>query len=359
MPSQEEFEKDDTLVNLRKDYTHLKYEFSKLIYSDSDRTPPRVRGSITTAGTALETILKYMLIKEGKEALIEDSPGKFIGLNDLIKLAQFYIPKEQNIHVLSIMKWRNHVAHGNRIDKLNEHELTVVNSAFNSIIEWFFGTYLNYQIPELPDYPNTSNDSKGPRTDEYGPDPYEWEPIKSTRAWAKIENQKQMLRKRRKFKIQLLALFFVSIIALVGYLFLNKSKSRTLNKEQFYDLMVKYYTRINGANFDSKEFFAESVSQFITYQNITPKKINEIVAENIDYIDGKTILDRESIHIVRTEGNISFWEYNIQYMCYRKSLTKFQNCKVEIEIGLTRENKIVSYKELKVSDLRFSAKKFN
>jgi hypothetical protein len=43
----------------------------------------------------------------------------------------------------------------------------------------------------------------------------------------------------------------------------------------------------------------------------------------------------------------------VNYNCYRRSKDKNQFCKVNVEVGFNENNKIVSYKELKIEDLRF------
>jgi hypothetical protein len=125
-------------------------------------------------------------------------------------------------------------------------------------------------------------------------------------------------------------------------------------------ILSRYYYDINNSNFDATNYFSEYVSQFITKRNITPNDINILFNENDEFVEAQSRILDNRILFERTENNISYFKYWVDYNCYRRSKNKYQFCKVNVEVGFNENNKIVSYKELKVRDLRFEdVEKYN
>jgi len=125
-------------------------------------------------------------------------------------------------------------------------------------------------------------------------------------------------------------------------------------------ILSKYYYDINNSNFDATNYFSEYVSQFITRRNVTPNDINILFNENDEFVEAQSRILDNRILFERTEKNISYFKYWVDYNCYRRSKNKYQFCKVNVEVGFDENNKIVSYKELKLKDLRFEeVEKYN
>ena len=125
------------------------------------------------------------------------------------------------------------------------------------------------------------------------------------------------------------------------------------NQNDALKILSKYYYDINNSNFDATNYFSEYVSQFITKRNVTPNDINILFNENDEFVEAQSRILDNRILFERTENNISYFKYWVDYNCYRRSKNKYQFCKVNVEVGFNENNKIVSYKELKVKDLRF------
>jgi hypothetical protein len=131
------------------------------------------------------------------------------------------------------------------------------------------------------------------------------------------------------------------------------SNSTQTSQEDALKILSQYYYDINNSNFDASNYFSENVSQFITRHDITPNDINIIFNQNNEFIRGQSQIVNNEILFERTENNISYYSYWVDYNCYRRSKDKNQFCKVSVEVGFNEMSKIVSYKELKIEDLRF------
>jgi len=131
------------------------------------------------------------------------------------------------------------------------------------------------------------------------------------------------------------------------------SNSTQTSQEDVLKILSQYYHDINNSNFDAFNYFSENISQFITRRNITPNDINTIFNQNNEFIRGQSQIVNNEILFQRTENNISYYSYWVDYNCYRRSKEKNQFCKVNVEVGFNEMNKIASYKELKIEDLRF------
>ena len=75
--------------------------------------------------------------------------------------------------------------------------------------------------------------------------------------------------------------------------------------------------------------------------------------KNNEFIDGVSKIYNNEIFYERSENNIDIYSFWVDYSCYRRSKGMNQFCKVNIEVSLKKKKKIVSYRELKVEDLKF------
>ena len=125
------------------------------------------------------------------------------------------------------------------------------------------------------------------------------------------------------------------------------------NTEDALKILSQYYYDINNSNFDANTYFSENVSQFISRHNLTPNDINTIFNQNNEFLRGQSEILNNQINFERTENNLNYYSYWVDYSCYRKSKNKNEFCKVNVEVGFDENNKITSYKELRLSDLRF------
>lgn len=133
--------------------------------------------------------------------------------------------------------------------------------------------------------------------------------------------------------------------------------SQTNNKDSeklFLKIINQYYNDCNMGEFFAKNYFSQSVIQFITAKNLTPSKIDDIFLNNKEFINSKSYVINNEISYDRTENGVDYYIYWINYSCHRKSLNKKQNCKIQVEIGFDKQNKIKSYRETKVTNLHFT-----
>jgi hypothetical protein len=148
------------------------------------------------------------------------------------------------------------------------------------------------------------------------------------------------------------------VIIILGVLLYVKNKERDkipkeITAEEALNLLSQYYEDLNNSSMDANNYFAENVSDFISRHNVSPKEINQILSQNNEYVNGESAIKNDEVTYQRKEDNISYYRYWIDYHCYRKSKNKNEFCKVNIEVGFNENNQITSYKQLKVSDLRF------
>ncbi len=118
-------------------------------------------------------------------------------------------------------------------------------------------------------------------------------------------------------------------------------------------MMENYYNDVTNETFEASNYFAEEVKVFISRKNCTPIDINEINKGNDEFSDRHVMIIDESMLFNHFEEEIQYWEYWIDFTCYRSSKSKYQLCKVKIEIGIDPNGKLVSYRETQVTDLQF------
>ncbi len=127
-----------------------------------------------------------------------------------------------------------------------------------------------------------------------------------------------------------------------------------ISQDQLLNFITQYYIDISSNNFEAENYFSNNVTQYITRKNVSPYDINTFHKNNEEYInENSTIIDNE-INLDRTEGEINYYNYWIDFNCFRKSKNKYQKCKVKVEIGIDDKNKIKSYRELEVTNLEFT-----
>ena len=116
-----------------------------------------------------------------------------------------------------------------------------------------------------------------------------------------------------------------------------------------------YYTALNNEGFDANKWFAEKVSAYISKSNITPDEINRLHRENTEFVNKNCAIQDSSFTLNRTENEINYFQFECNFTCYRTSKNKYQSCNIQVEIGINSTNdKFTSYKELKVSNLKFT-----
>ena len=132
-------------------------------------------------------------------------------------------------------------------------------------------------------------------------------------------------------------------------------KVEQMQTEEVSNIIENYYGDLVNGNFDAYNYYASEVKQFIQMRNTTPDVINEINQTNEEYSQKNITISYETIsfdHIA--SDDIQYWTYLIHFSCYRASRSKYQRCNVRVEVGFDTEGKLVSYRELEVTDLEYT-----
>lgn len=125
------------------------------------------------------------------------------------------------------------------------------------------------------------------------------------------------------------------------------------NQNSLVDKVKKYYLDITNNEFNASNYYADLVNQYITLINVTPDIINENFSNKQDYTNENVIFDESTFIFQKEFENIYYFNYSINYSCFRTRRNNMQNCDVDIEIGFDENFKIKSYKELEVRNLTF------
>lgn len=123
-------------------------------------------------------------------------------------------------------------------------------------------------------------------------------------------------------------------------------------KNKVNSILNNYYLDANSNNFNANNYFDQNVDAYIGVKNTTPNEINKFFANN-DFNEANSIFKENTLIFEENKGNLNFWSYWIEFSCYRPSKNKYQECKIKIIVGLNKQLKICSYKEVKVENLNF------
>ena len=117
-----------------------------------------------------------------------------------------------------------------------------------------------------------------------------------------------------------------------------------------------FYNAIVDKTFDANNYFSEKVETFITKSDLDPWLINEEMKNHYnEFTESKyEFADPIPITLIKSENGINYISFKFYYSTYRVSKSKQQSCNVTIEWGLDRNQKISSYKEIKIENLKFN-----
>ena len=118
--------------------------------------------------------------------------------------------------------------------------------------------------------------------------------------------------------------------------------------------LENYYSDLVANNFDAYTYYAPEVKQFIRRKNITPNEINEITQTNEEYSEKSITIAYETIVFDHNDAEDQYWTYWINFSCYRASRSEYQKCNVRVEVGFDEQGKLVSYREMEVTELEYS-----
>lgn len=121
-------------------------------------------------------------------------------------------------------------------------------------------------------------------------------------------------------------------------------------------IISNYYRDLEHKTFDAHSCFASDVLQYITKYNTTADEINSSLPYHYqEFKEEYFEIDPYSYHVFEdASGKVS---YSGLYKCYRTSKQKYQTCNVECEVIFNEKLKLISYRETKIENLKFTDKK--
>jgi len=307
------------------------------------------RGVIMSCGVNANEIVKYIASNEGIEITTTDSKGKikerdfFALILDLETKFSSKTPDSRGTNIMhNLRQFKNYGSHFFDIKQIQDYETDAVRG-YDKLERWFLDEYLSGKYEDV--IHRIEEDLK------------------------KEKKSVESVKKKKEFGDSLVIMFVGVIIFLVcyaifGWNFLNASGTESssnsvsiINKEQVNKLMNDYYESINSPNYNAFNFFDYNVRQFINAKNLTPDSINRIHANNTEFIGNNSKIIDESIELDSVSNNISYWHYRTDFLCFRNKRQQWESCIVPIFIELNLCNKLVSYKEGKAQNLKFTDKK--
>jgi len=141
------------LKNLKHGYDDLKKEISNITRKKHEATQTSRRGALTTSGVTAERILKYIYRREGKES--GHKPADKLMLDELIselseRAKPSILPHHVVTHLRTVQAWRNLGGHDKGdFNEVIDDTLIGVNIALNTVVSWFFESYLGGEFAEL------------------------------------------------------------------------------------------------------------------------------------------------------------------------------------------------------------------
>lgn len=359
----------DKIYREFKDFQHTINDLLNK-HSDDSASSTITRGAMTSAGANAEIILKYILEREGITVIknrgkinASDNPNKPAGLDDYIYTlnSKGFLPQEVRNHLKTIQDWRNHSAHGNYLDKVDESTIETINGAVKSLTRWFFedylkGEYAEYSISKKQVKLNTEN--ANPKKE------FEKKDFQIAPDYSILTKSKKV--QRRKSKVPAIILILVVLVGLYfsyDKFFANNSATNVekstgiTDKEEAYNFILSYFNSLSEKEYNADRFFAKEISTFYTKHNLNPTQIDVTRQLNTEYIDNKHDIDKESLNLFSTENGITYWRFWNDYVCYRPSKKKFQSCRVLMEFGINSDRKITSIKEIEIQNLKYSKSK--
>jgi hypothetical protein len=133
----------EELERLRHDYDDLRREVRSIRGQSGQRDLglARRRGVLSTAGTTAESLLKFVVRREGLDR--QSKPADKQMLEELIRTLAGVIPEHVQAHLRTVQTWRNLGAHDKGdIRQVDEDTLHGVLQALNQVVVWFFQSYM-------------------------------------------------------------------------------------------------------------------------------------------------------------------------------------------------------------------------
>lgn len=116
-----------------------------------------------------------------------------------------------------------------------------------------------------------------------------------------------------------------------------------------------YFDAVSGkTRFDARRYFADTVSHYISYLNITPDLIDETFKyDSKEYTCQKFFYDEDNIEFLKEVDGIRYYRFWMDFECYRTSKRKNQKSRIKVLYGLNAEQKISEFRNLEVESTTY------
>jgi len=134
------------IERLKHDFADLKAEIQELSnsFNQAQVSNSRKRGVYTSAGATCEAILKFIYQKDSTY----QKPVKKMMLDELLIKVADELPAQVMINFQTIQAWRNLGTHDkDDMRNIDSNSLIMVDMALSNIVNWFFSSYLNIEVP--------------------------------------------------------------------------------------------------------------------------------------------------------------------------------------------------------------------
>jgi serine/threonine protein kinase len=173
--------------------------------------------------------------------------------------------------------------------------------------------------------------------------------------YRKVDEVTSNTKKKSNIIIYILISLFVLAI---GYFMYSKLNDTPIDEaptieEQTKNLIINYYDDADKDNIDANKYFAPYVENYITVEETNPEEINSINNREHDFTNRETLVIENTIKFEREDNDLKYWTFWLDMSCFRIKRQQYQTCKVKIELGINKDLKIVSYRELDIQDLQF------
>lgn len=91
-----------------------------------------------------------------------------------------------------------------------------------------------------------------------------------------------------------------------------------ISQDELLNFVNQYYNDISSDNFSAENYFSDNVNQYINRKNISPSEINSIHINNNEFVNGKSTIINNEINFDRTDVDINYYNYWVDFSCYRK-----------------------------------------
>lgn len=137
----------------------------------------------------------------------------------------------------------------------------------------------------------------------------------------------------------------------------NSDEPVISKNDSFKHLIKSYYTESDQHPENVASYFAPNVERYISAKNLEPEGVVQTINESVkEFSYPKTVVYDSTFEFYTDSlgrAAVSFW---IDFECFRRSMKQYEKCRVKEEIVFDSNDKIVSVRELKVEDLKFSFK---